>query len=186
MYAYDLVRLWLVQMLWLWTIFPPSLCSIGARHFGDEKLSRPSSGQKLAPIEKQSASDSDIKVISRRLVVTFTDPTCLHFLEPGLGMHFSSSLVWASLLIYVSCNFVFMFPPSLIPRPKEDLGMRLAPTQLSTTCSTEVFRLVVRNPLVHARPFLVLLHALWTPGSTSYEVKVCKALIEQIRTELWF
>ena len=38
------------------------LCSIGARHFGDEKLSRPSSGQKLAPIEKQSASDSDIKV----------------------------------------------------------------------------------------------------------------------------
>ena len=30
------------------------------------------------------------------------------------------------------------------------------------------------------------MRALWTPGSTSYEVKIRKALIEQIRTELWF
>ena len=55
-----------------------------------------------------------------------------------------------------------------------------------STWSTEVFRLVVRDPFAHVWPFPVLLRVLWTPGSTSYEVKVRKALIEQIQTELWF
>lgn len=41
---------------------PPSVYSIGARHFSTDRSSRPSTGQKLAPIEKVAVTDSNIKV----------------------------------------------------------------------------------------------------------------------------
>ena len=42
---------------------PPSVYSIGARHFSDERHSRPSTSQKLAPIEKTALEDKSYKVI---------------------------------------------------------------------------------------------------------------------------
>ena len=41
---------------------PPSVYSIGARHFSTDKSSRPSTAQKLVPIEKTVVSDPNIKV----------------------------------------------------------------------------------------------------------------------------
>ena len=77
-------------------------------------------------------------------------------------MHF---LVKPSLLIYVSCNFVLMLPPSPIPRPKEDLGMRLAPTWLSTTCSISNNQLRTGN---EASEYMLVL--TWTHSLSSIHV----------------
>lgn len=66
-FSYTLCQFCLVHLLpvadsLIVDYFFPILSSIGARHFGDERLSRPPSGQKLVPIEKQLGADSDIKV----------------------------------------------------------------------------------------------------------------------------
>ena len=41
---------------------PPSVYSIGARHFSEERLTRPNTSQKLAPIEKTVVTDKAVKV----------------------------------------------------------------------------------------------------------------------------
>lgn len=57
---------------------PPSVYSIGARHFSADRTSRPSTGQKLAPIEKTVVSDSNIKVNARLHEYTMEPFYCGH------------------------------------------------------------------------------------------------------------
>jgi len=49
---------------------PPSVYSIGAHHFLDERLSRPNTGQRLVPIEQSALEDKSFKVTLLKHVYT--------------------------------------------------------------------------------------------------------------------